>query len=269
MKPLRARAIRTGHAMRLGLSLGLLLGLVSQAPAIWLGNILSQTTHGRVQLQDARGPIWQGNAQVLLGAGPQAPSSALALPGRLAWQMKPDWDRDWGPVLRTELWADCCLPRQSLRLGWSTHRGWQLAWDGPPSHWPAAWLIGLGAPWNTLAAQGELRLTPQALVWHGRPGQWQMSGQVELDWYRFSSRLATIQPLGNYRVLIQGDGPSTKVQLRTLQGVLQLQGEGDWQNGHLQFSGEAQAEKDAETALSNLLNVLGQRQGPKSLLRIG
>jgi general secretion pathway protein N len=37
----------------------------------------------------------------------------------------------------------------------------------------------------------------------------------------------------------------------------------------VQFNGEASAAPDAQDALSNLLNVLGQRQGNKSILKMG
>ena len=37
----------------------------------------------------------------------------------------------------------------------------------------------------------------------------------------------------------------------------------------VRFNGEASAAPDAEAALSNLLSILGQRQGAKSILKMG
>jgi general secretion pathway protein N len=37
----------------------------------------------------------------------------------------------------------------------------------------------------------------------------------------------------------------------------------------LRFTGEASAEEGSESALTNLLNIIGRRQGGKSLLSLG
>jgi general secretion pathway protein N len=37
----------------------------------------------------------------------------------------------------------------------------------------------------------------------------------------------------------------------------------------LHFQGEASASPERETALSNLLNILGRRQGPRSIISFG
>jgi general secretion pathway protein N len=84
--------------------------------------------------------------------------------------------------------------------------------------------------------------------------------------------------LGSYQVLLQGTdsaaagaeaGDTMRLTLDTLEGSLQLRGTGQWRNGHVQFNGEASSEPDAQAALSNLLNILGQRQGTKSILKLG
>jgi general secretion pathway protein N len=99
-----------------------------------------------------------------------------------------------------------------------------------------------------------------------------------LQLQQISTRLSTLKPLGTYRVVLQGmEAGSTAAQaddtmrltLDTLEGSLQLQGTGQWRNGRLQFNGEASSEPDAQAALSNLLNILGQRQGAKSILKLG
>ena len=57
--------------------------------------------------------------------------------------------------------------------------------------------------------------------------------------------------------------------LSTLQGHLQLSGSGQWVGLRLRFTGEASANPDHEAALANLLNVIGRRQGTRSLLSLG
>jgi general secretion pathway protein N len=136
------------------------------------------------------------------------------------------------------------------------------------SQWPAAWLVGLGAPWNTVQPEGVMQLQTTQLVWEQRGDAAHLNGLAELQLRDLATRLSTLRPLGTYRVRVQG-GDTMAITLDTLEGSLQLQGTGQWLQGRLQFNGEATAAPDAQDALSNLLNVLGQRQGNKSILKMG
>jgi general secretion pathway protein N len=106
------------------------------------------------------------------------------------------------------------------------------------------------------------------LQWTQQAGQETLLGQAELQMQQFSTRLSTLRPLGSYRVRVQG-GDTVALTLDTLEGSLLLQGSGQLLNGRVQFNGEATAAPDAQEALSNLLNILGQRQGAKSILKMG
>ena len=57
--------------------------------------------------------------------------------------------------------------------------------------------------------------------------------------------------------------------LQTIQGPLQLSGTGRWTGARLRFTGEASAAEGSEAALNNLLNVIGRRSGPRSVISIG
>jgi general secretion pathway protein N len=52
-------------------------------------------------------------------------------------------------------------------------------------------------------------------------------------------------------------------------GPLQLIGNGTWGPGGVKFRGEARATAVDEAALSNLLNIIGRREGAKSIISIG
>ena len=116
--------------------------------------------------------------------------------------------------------------------------------------------------------EGQIQLQTTALQWTYQAGQEQLQGQAELQLQQLATRLSTLRPLGSYRVRVQG-GEAITLTLDTLEGSLQLQGSGQLQNGRVRFNGEASAAPDAEAALSNLLNILGQRQGAKSILKMG
>jgi len=67
---------------------------------------------------------------------------------------------------------------------------------------------------------------------------------------------------------VQG-GDSVSLSLQTLQGDLQLSGSGLWVGQRLRFTGEASAAPEREGALSNLLNIIGRRNGARSLISLG
>ena len=74
--------------------------------------------------------------------------------------------------------------------------------------------------------------------------------------------------MGSYRLTLQG-GAAPTLALQTLQGDLQLSGSGQWVGQRLRFSGEASAAPEREGALSNLLNIIGRRNGARSLITLG
>lgn len=251
-----------------GLLLGLLATLAHQAPAHWLAQVLAQASGGHLQLVQARGTVWNGSAQWVLQGGAHSQDRA-ALPGRVNWRLQPHWQG-----LDVQLQSDCCAP-QALRLRLSPRWGGaQLQVDDGDSHWPAQVLTGLGTPWNTVQAQGQLQLRTRALRLQWAQGRLQWHGQVQLDALALSSRLSTLQPMGSYRLLLQGAEPGASastpsLSLSTLQGQLLLSGEGQWVGPRLRFRGEAQAAPGAEQALSNLLNIIGRRDGARSLISLG
>jgi general secretion pathway protein N len=259
--------------------MGLGLALITQAPAHWLAQHIARASGERVLLQDPQGTVWNGSAQWVLNEGPlnsgisahavAGPASTTTLPTRVTWQLGPriDW-ANARLMLSATVASACCTP-QPVRIDISpVWRGVQVQVSDHTSHWPANWLVGLGAPWNTVQPQGRLQLHTTQLQWSQHAGKESIQGQAELQLQELATRLSTLRPLGSYRVQIQG-GDTTTLTLDTLEGSLLLKGTGQLLNGHVQFNGEATAEPDAQAALSNLLNILGQRQGAKSILKMG
>jgi len=245
-----------------GAGLGLLLALVLNAPARWFTAALQQASQGRVLLGDARGTLWQGSAFMTLTGGPGSTDSAT-LPGRIAWQLWPDWTG-----LQAEVLADCCMQqawRVSLRPHWG---GATLMLADSLSQWPASGLTGLGTPWNTVQLEGQLTLATLGLALRRVDGQWQLSGRAQLDATQIGSRLSTLKPMGSYRLTVVG-GASPSLQLATLAGPLQLSGSGQWVGARFRFDGEASAAPQRLDALSNLLNIIGRRDGARSLIKVG
>ena len=57
--------------------------------------------------------------------------------------------------------------------------------------------------------------------------------------------------------------------LSTQTGALQLSGSGQLGPSGMRFRGEARAGAGAEQALANLLNIIGRRDGARSLISVG
>ena len=245
-----------------GVVLGLLLALVLFAPARWLASAMNRASVGLVLLDDARGTVWNGSARLLLTGGVGS-NDAAALPGRLDWRIRPSWDG-----ISAELSAACCTPQPLLLRAGVRWGGGQLVVGDHRSQWPAAVLAGLGTPWNTLQIDGDLLLSTQRLSVEWVEGRLVIAGRAELTALRLSSRLSTLKPMGSYRITLTGGSTST-LQLETLEGALQLSGNGQWVGSRLRFSGTASAAADREAALSNLLNIIGRRSGARSIITIG
>lgn len=247
-----------------GVLAGGLMATALFAPARWLAWGVAQASQQRVQLLQPQGTVWQGSAQLVLGADPAV---ATALPGRLEWRLRPQW---LGAALR--LHAPCCMTTPwDLTLEAAT-RAVQLRTSdldaGQAIRLPSALLAGLGTPWNTIQLQGTLALQPQGLTLQWQPGALALQGRLQIDALQMRTRLTPLQPVGSYRIeLLGGDAPT--LALQTLDGALQLQGRGQWLQGRLQFEGEARAAAGREDALANLLNIIGRRDGARSIIHVG
>ena len=263
---------------------GAMMALVWHMPAQWLANGLNEASKGQVQLQEAQGSVWQGSGKLVLtgGAGSR---DALALPGRIHWHMNFYGGAGNVPGLNLKVQAPCCMT-QAVQVHVTPLKAfsvWQFQIDDHRSEWPAHWLTGLGSPWNTLQPEGALVLETKQMVLEFGRQQAHMVGRLSLTALNLSSKLSTLKPMGTYELsLASGAGniaphtasstePLTSPQLilTTQSGSLLLSGQGQWQGTHFQFRGEASAVPEHAAALSNLLNIIGRRQGARSLLSLG
>ena len=248
-----------------GAFIGLLLALALFAPAIWVAAAVASASAGQVQLIDTRGTLWNGSARLLLTGGSGSRDQA-ALPGRLRWQLRPHWT-----AFSLQVNADCCTPvplQMRIAPGWSGAR-LQVA-DGQ-SQWPAAVLAGLGTPWNTVQADGTLSLNTQGFSLASNASRITMTGNADVTALGISSQLSTLKPMGSYKLAITGNagGDAPALSLTTLEGSLQLSGNGRWVGSRLRFEGEARAAAEHEAALANLLNIIGRRSGARSIITLG
>lgn len=243
--------------------LGLVLATCIFAPAAWLSYALKRASNGHVVLNDAQGSIWQGSAQLVLSGGAGS-RDATTLPGRIQWRLRPSLPMN----IQTSLKADCCIA-QDINLLVTPHlNGASAVMQASHSTWPATLLTGLGAPFNTIDLKATLNLNTQLITIQWRDQQFKLDGLAELDIMDASTRLSTLHPVGSYRMSLQG-GSTPALNLQTLRGSLQLSGTGQFTGNRWRFNGEATAAPDAEAALSNFLDIVGRRVGPRSIITLG
>ena len=253
-----------------GLLVGLVLALIVFAPAVWLADWIAAQTDQRLLLSDARGSIWSGSAVPILTGGRDS-RDASALPGRLEWSLVP---RGLGLELRAR--QSCCLNGTVvvvLKPGFNRMTATLVppagGWVG---QWPSTWLGGLGTPWNTMQLGGGIRLVTPGVSVETVEGRWRLDGRADFELLNVSSRVSTLDTLGSYRLSISGGtetGGPTRLTLSTQDGPLQLTGSGTVGPSGVRFRGEARAGAADEAALSNLLNIIGRRDGARSVISIG
>jgi len=191
---------------------------------------------------------------------------ASALPGRLQWTLGLD-----GLAFGVRARQACCIVgelRARIEPGFGRVKITLPASNGAIGQWPASWLTGLGTPFNTLQFGGSMSLASTGMVAESAAGGWRLTGGASLTLYGLSSRVSTLETLGSYRVALSG-GDVTQIALTTLDGPLNLTGSGQWAATGVRFRGQARAAAGFETALDNLLNLIGRRQGALAVLSIG
>ncbi len=259
-----------------GASLGALLALLLTAPAAWLAAALGSWTGGRLLALEPSGTVWNGKAQLALGAGPGS-QDQLALPQRLSWQLRPSLSAGALPGMVLSLQHPTLL-MQPLELQMKFAAGAveialrQPSGIGPvKAQMPVAWLVGLGAPWNTLQPSGELAIEVDRLVCGLRlSGPPAIEAAIRVQMRQIASRVSTLPVLGHYELDIRGSHELTARLSSRSGSALWLEGVGVWKpGGPSGFRGEARAAAGREEALSNLLNIIGRREGPRSLIALG
>jgi len=252
-----ARAINI-RALLLWLGAGLisaLLSLLAFFPIAWLQPMIEAQFGARITLADAQGTLWRGSA--IIGAAASADEAITPLlPGRFSWELSPK-------LLLGQLALSISNPaalQQPLRL---TGNWWQWQLQHGVLALPAQRLVALGAPLNTMQPSGNMLLSWDNLQLSRQQHGVHISGLMRLDLLNMSSRLSATKPLGSYRMTFLWHQQQAKLVLTTIRGPMLLDGSGSLINGHLQFSGSAQAAQGQEEKLANLLNLLGQRRQEK------
>src|SRR4051812_36426060 len=181
-------------------------------PAAWLGPMVERQTGGRLTLGDAQGTLWRGSAFVG-GAPGQGGAVTPLLPGRFSWRLSP-------LVLLGQLDMDLANDRalaQPVHVTGSWSR-WQVS--AGELLLPADGLAGLGAPLNTLAPSGTIKLSWNLLDIARQGNTVVVNGHTVLSLTDMGSRMSPVQPLGSYELGMDWRGQQADLALRTVRGAL-------------------------------------------------
>ncbi|OGA70070.1 MAG: hypothetical protein A3G81_26205 [Betaproteobacteria bacterium RIFCSPLOWO2_12_FULL_65_14] len=221
--------------------------LIGFAPATLIDARLERLSDGRLRLASAEGSVWSGAGWIEI----RDAHGRAGVAKRLAWRVLPE------SLLRARLVAEVELDRAAKPFPVTLSLS-RIEIAGAGIHLPAA-ALGLGIP-----RLAPLRLSGDVLVKishlsleHGR-----MHGDATLQWRGAGSALTPISPLGEYEVRFKAAGPALHAALRTLQGPLQLEGNGTWSNGAPpSFLATARVPAQHQDELAPLLRLIAVERG--------
>ena len=235
----------------LGLALGAyVLGLIATAPASLIDAGLQQASEGKLSLAEAQGTLWSGAGQIEI----RDRSRRSGVARSITWQVLPAY------LLRGQLRCEVGLDGAAKRFPVTVSpAGIELA--DADINLPAA-ALGLIVPkLAPLGLTGDVLLHVARLAFRRNA----IDGNATLQWRGAGSAYTPVSPLGDYELRFEGEGTAVRASLRTLQGPLQLDGQGSWKSGgNPTFLGTARVPPEQLQQLAPLMRMIALERGPGS-----
>lgn len=225
------------------------LGLIANAPATLIDARLEQASAGALRLVEASGTLWSGTGQIEIIDANRRGGIAKSI----AWNIRPAY------LLRGKLLYEITLDRAPRHFPVAITPS-QIEIEDADIDLPAA-AFGLGVPkLAPLGLSGDMLLHIARLAF----GQGSIQGNATLQWRGAGSAFTRISPLGDYELRLEGNSAAVRVLLRTLQGPLQLDGEGSWGGGKPAFTAIAHVPPQYQQQLAPLLRMIAVERGDGS-----
>ncbi len=251
---------RTGWWVAFGLTLGAAVTAVLDAPATLIPWLLDKGHVSVLQLTDVQDSLWSGSASVALTAPGAAPRSL----GRWHWAL------GFGPWLQPELRLASLVvgagtPAAAAPVAAMALPPWSGSLNLTPGlrtlalrevhlQSPAEALPDAIPALRLLQPRGQVALSADALQ-IGFDG---LHGEVTLEWHDAVIAQSPVAPLGNWQARCLLDGTEGHYQLRTLNGPLTVQGDGQVAlDGRFSLQGFVQSDALHRVTLQPLLGLLG------------
>ena len=223
------------------------LALIATAPATLVDAALNRASNGTLRLADARGTLWSGSGQIeIRDAGGRTGAAK-----NIAWRIPPE------SLLRGNLVCDIGLEQAARRFPVTLSLS-RIELANADLTLPAA-VLGLGMP--RLAPLG---LTGDVVIHVANLSiaRDTIVGNATLQWRTAGSALSPVSPLGDYEIRFDGEGAMVRAVLRTLEGPLQLDGNGTWSRGYRPaFLAMARVPAQHQQQLAPLLRLIAVERG--------
>ena len=223
------------------------LALFVTAPATLVDAGLERASEGRLRLADARGTLWSGSGQIEI----RDKGGRTGIAKSVAWRVVP------ASLLRGHLVCEVGLDQSAKRFPLTLSLS-RIELTNADINLPAT-VLGLGVP--KLAPLG---LTGDVLIRVARLSiaRDATQGTATLQWRGAGSTLTPVSPLGDYEVRFDGEGTSVHAYLRTIEGLLQLDGKGSWTQGNNPaFLVMARVPPEHQQQLAPLLRLIAIERG--------
>lgn len=226
-----------------------LLFLVIEMPAAWLAWGLNHYTQGAVRLDPTTGTLWSGNARLVIFYPQITPHDF----GQVEWGINPLWL--FAGRIQLSLQANHQDWRIKTTLGLARS---SFMFKDTEAEFPAPFMAQLYTPLSLIGPQGEVRISASELMVTPE----KVEGTVTLEWLNAGSSLSAVQPLGDYRLEINGSGTDASLRLATVRGALEFSGQGHWrtQTGQIELTGSV-VPRERAAELESLLKIFGNDQG--------
>ena len=223
--------------------------LIATAPAGMMQWLLPRLTDNRILLVQPEGGLWHGKARNLLV---KTADGGLRSMGGVNWEIL------LLPLLKLELAAKVeVVDGQNNSSGIIEAGFGKLRLRQMKAALPVSLLSEFMPTWQTWRPSGALKLSTDEFIF----SQQGVRGAAELEWRNASLGLSQVNPLGDYRVNIQGDQKVAQIRVSTISGVLHLVGKGEWSmSDGLSFRGTALGEPSKKAELKDFLRLLGSEQ---------
>lgn len=218
--------------------------LAANMPASFLLARAQDAQPGKLEVRAVTGTAWHGNASVTFNS----PGGPIAIE-RLEWRWLPS------RLAAGRFAFDITASASGIEAryeGARTLASWEvrdLEVKGD------AGSLGIVVPW--IAAwrpEGRVTITSPRLSTDGV----ELRGEARLEWKAAAVSLSELKPLGSYRADIVAEGHAGHLKVTTLEGALQISGNGTLTPPtRLVFTGQARATPEEARALEPLLNLLG------------
>ena len=232
------------------LAIGLVIytvALVATVPATLLDASLQRASHGRLRLAEAQGTLWSGSGQIEI----RDSGGRTGVAKSFVWRVVPE------SLLRAHLVCEVGLG-QSGKLFPVTISLSRIELANADISLPAA-VLGLGVPkLAPLGLTGDVLIHVASLS----IARDTMEGNATLQWRGAGSTLTPVSPLGDYEVRLDAEGRTVHAFLRTIEGPLQLDGEGSWTQGNNPaFLAMARVPPEHQDQLAPLLRLIAVERG--------